>query len=313
MNADGTSQTGITNNAAFDGQPAWSPDAAKFAFASNRDGNFEIYSMNADGSNQTRLSISNGNDAQPFFSPDGTKVSFYSDRDGNLELYTMNADGTLSTRLSFNSVDDIYPKWAPLVAAVTPVGANVNTQSGDAGLTFSNVTTPGTTSNAPVPPANIGNLPGGFAFSDFSQSYQVTTTATFSGPITICYNVPGVNDPALFGALRILHGENGSLIDRTILAPDSPAPDFATRTICARVSSLSPFVVAVAVPNASKPGDFDGDGQTDLATWQPISGNWVVANSSNSTQTTQQWGSQTIGDKIVPGDYDGDGRTDIAV
>ena len=36
------------------------------------------------------------------------------------------------------------------------------------------------------------------------------------------------------------------MIDRTILSPDSPAPDFSTRTVCARVNSLSPFVPALA-------------------------------------------------------------------
>ena len=35
--------------------PAWSPDGAKIAFKSDRDGNWEIYVMNADGSGQTRL------------------------------------------------------------------------------------------------------------------------------------------------------------------------------------------------------------------------------------------------------------------
>src|SRR5438552_681201 len=55
MNADGTNQTRLTNNAATDELPAWSPDGLKIAFDTNRDGNYEIYTMNADGTNQTRL------------------------------------------------------------------------------------------------------------------------------------------------------------------------------------------------------------------------------------------------------------------
>ena len=54
MNADGTSQTRLTNNAATDFDPTWSPDGTKIAFTSNRDGNLEIYTMNADGTGQTR-------------------------------------------------------------------------------------------------------------------------------------------------------------------------------------------------------------------------------------------------------------------
>ena len=52
MDADGSNQTRLTNNPAFDGVPVWSAEGTKIAFASNRDGNFEVYVMDADGSNQ---------------------------------------------------------------------------------------------------------------------------------------------------------------------------------------------------------------------------------------------------------------------
>ena len=40
MNADGTGQTNVTNNAAADSAPAWSPDGTKIAFDEQpRDGN----------------------------------------------------------------------------------------------------------------------------------------------------------------------------------------------------------------------------------------------------------------------------------
>src|ERR1700722_1657730 len=50
-NSDGTDQRNLTNNAAFDGWPAWSPDGTRVAFGSNRDGNFRIYLMSSDGTN----------------------------------------------------------------------------------------------------------------------------------------------------------------------------------------------------------------------------------------------------------------------
>src|SRR2546430_169885 len=49
MHADGTGPVNLTNNPAFDVNPAWSPDGSKIAFGTNRDGDYEVYVMNADG------------------------------------------------------------------------------------------------------------------------------------------------------------------------------------------------------------------------------------------------------------------------
>jgi TolB protein len=72
MNADGSDLTNLTNNSAWDFEPAWSPDGAKIAFTSDRDGddNWEIYVMNADGSNQTNLTNNSAWDFGPAWSPE---------------------------------------------------------------------------------------------------------------------------------------------------------------------------------------------------------------------------------------------------
>lgn len=69
MNADGSSQTRLTNNPAADYLPDWSPDGSKIAFTSSRDGNAEIYVMNADGSSQTRLTNNGALDWSPDWQP----------------------------------------------------------------------------------------------------------------------------------------------------------------------------------------------------------------------------------------------------
>src|SRR5215211_5666781 len=115
MNADGSEQTNISNNTAFDGYPHWSPDGKKIAFMTSRDGiNYEIYVMNADGTSQTRLTNNADLDAEPIWSPDGTKIAFRSDRyNHNYQIYVMNADGSEQTNISNNTAADIHPDWSP--------------------------------------------------------------------------------------------------------------------------------------------------------------------------------------------------------
>lgn len=85
----------------------------RIAFASDRDGNFEIYVMDADGGGQIRLTESAGEDYGPTWSPDGSRLAFVSTRDGNAEIYVMNADGTGQARLTNNTASDLNPVWKP--------------------------------------------------------------------------------------------------------------------------------------------------------------------------------------------------------
>ena len=58
----------------------------KIAFASYRDGNFDIYLMDADGGGQTRLTENPAEDFSPAWSPDGKRLALVSTRDGNAEI-----------------------------------------------------------------------------------------------------------------------------------------------------------------------------------------------------------------------------------
>ncbi len=113
VNSDGTQPTRLTNHAARDFVPAWSPDGRWLAFASLRDGNTEIYTMNADGSGLTRLTNNQNTDSEPSWSPDGSRLAFHSYRDGNWEIYAMNADGSAQTRITNDKASDSSPDWSP--------------------------------------------------------------------------------------------------------------------------------------------------------------------------------------------------------
>ena len=119
MYPDGSQQVNITNHWAWDDAPAWSPDGAKIAFWSDRDGDPEIYVMDTDGSNVQRLTSDPARDTNPAWSPDGRRIAFASDRSGQKSIYLMNADGSDQQRLPIIAdpqrafpVDD-YPAWSP--------------------------------------------------------------------------------------------------------------------------------------------------------------------------------------------------------
>ena len=69
MDADGQGATRLTENAAVDEYPTWSPDGTRLAFVSWRDGNAEIYVMNSDGSGLTRLTNHPANDWDAVWAP----------------------------------------------------------------------------------------------------------------------------------------------------------------------------------------------------------------------------------------------------
>ena len=92
---------------------ATSPLYGKIVFYSNRDGNYEIYTMRSDGFIQIRLTFNGANDSYPVWSPDGDQILFMSDFDLNPEVYLMNADGTNRRNLSNHPAVDSYADWSP--------------------------------------------------------------------------------------------------------------------------------------------------------------------------------------------------------
>ncbi|MFZ1702183.1 MAG: FG-GAP-like repeat-containing protein [Pyrinomonadaceae bacterium] len=168
------------------------------------------------------------------------------DGDGNQDIAT---DIRQSHNVSVLLRNCGTPTPTPTPTPNTPTGSNVTVAapSNDANVTFSQVTTFGTTTFTPIsPPSSAGTPPPGYTILDSDPAYDITTTAAYTPPVTVCFTVSSINDAPTFSRVRVLHGEGGPLVDRTILPPNEPAPDFPTRRVCANVDSLSPFVLALA-------------------------------------------------------------------
>jgi eukaryotic-like serine/threonine-protein kinase len=89
------------------------PHPSKIAFASDRNGNWEIYLANLDGSDVVNLSNHPADDSKPAFSPDGTKIAFVSNRGGSDAIYVMNADGSNVVKMTSSTGDENWPAWSP--------------------------------------------------------------------------------------------------------------------------------------------------------------------------------------------------------
>jgi probable HAF family extracellular repeat protein len=141
------------------------------------------------------------------------------------------------------SLYDVAVFWTLAVSpGATPVGNNVevapvepHSGSSPATLTFSAVTSPGTTtiaaSGTGAPP------PQGYKLGNPPVYYELTTTATYTGSITVCfsYDAAAYQNPS---NLKLFHGVAGVWTDVTT------SHDQASHTICGTTTSLSPYILA---------------------------------------------------------------------
>lgn len=97
--------------------PPTSSNTNHIAFASNRDGNFEIYTTTPDGKDVQRLTNNSGDDREPAWNRDHSKIAFVSNRDGNSEIYVLNVvNGRASgqaQRITNDVARDRAPSWNP--------------------------------------------------------------------------------------------------------------------------------------------------------------------------------------------------------
>jgi hypothetical protein len=161
-----------------------------------------------------------------------------------------------------------------------PAGSNVSVAPSDSfTVTFSTVTGAGTAAVTPVnEPA--AETPPAFRVlgSVLPTYYDVTTTATVSGPILSCHEYPDANDDGTVDGtnideddMRLLHEEDLVFVDRTV------SLDTVANVVCAETTSLSQL--APGAPTAGGGGG-GGGGEFDV----PVSGVKLVLKYAGATQ-----------------------------
>lgn len=104
----------LTGGPADDRDPAWSPDGRQVAFASNRDGNWELYVLDTRSGEVTRLTYTLGFEGAPSWSPDGQWLVYEGYAEDNLDIYITRLDGTQGPiRLTYDPAPDFSPAWSP--------------------------------------------------------------------------------------------------------------------------------------------------------------------------------------------------------
>jgi TolB protein len=125
----------LTNGPWRDITPSISPDGTQLAFASDRDGYWDLYKMDLASGEITQLTYTPEYEAYPAWSPDGLWIAYEhytpgdEEQNGNLDIFIRSADDSLSEpiRLTSDPSADHSPSWSPLGRKL----AIVSTRSGE--------------------------------------------------------------------------------------------------------------------------------------------------------------------------------------
>jgi len=114
VNRDGSGLVQLTDMAASNYYPIFTPDGSSILFASNRNGPFDFFLLNFDKRDVFQVTLNVGNVIAPEYSSDGRFIVFANRADdGPTAVWMVNADG-LNPRLVYTGVGDIVSvAWSP--------------------------------------------------------------------------------------------------------------------------------------------------------------------------------------------------------
>lgn len=110
---NGAVVTRLTDHTAQDVMPAISPDGSTIAFATDRNGSWDIFLMPAEGGNKIQITNESAHDLHPTWSPDGTKLAFcrLGQQTGRWEIWVTDVASDHGAQfIGFG----LFPEWAPI-------------------------------------------------------------------------------------------------------------------------------------------------------------------------------------------------------
>lgn len=138
--------TRLTESAAIDTEPAWSPDGETIYFTSDRAGGPQIYRVPATGGRAERVTFENPYNARPRVSPDGTMLAFVTRFDRNFRIATLDLRNGLMTTLTDGRLDespDFAPNGAVVIYATVERGSGVLASVTTDGRVHQRIASPG--------------------------------------------------------------------------------------------------------------------------------------------------------------------------
>jgi hypothetical protein len=181
-------------------------------------------------------------------------VALQTEEGSNSNAYGIAEDGSI-----LGTSEDVPGNFVAVVwsfGTITPIGSNVSltfsAPSGEVAATvvFDNISEPGSTAFDPAEESSLAPPPGGFLVTEPPLIFDISTSAEFTGSVTVCLPLP----TPLAGTPRLFHFEGDVWVDIT--------STIEADRLCGLASSLSPFAIFVSPvrregflsPVSSEPG-----------------------------------------------------------
>ncbi len=136
-----------------------------------------------------------------------------------------------------------------------------------------------------------------------THEFRVTVPAPLTHALDVSWTVDG--DPAGNGTTFTLDSSLLALGNHVVEVVVNDSTPMVRTDSEGLLNERRGWTVTVRSGHTN-PGDFDGDGKSDVSVFRPSNGTWYIMSPGTGIAKAFQWGNWL--DVPVPGDYDGDGQ-----